>query len=91
MGIGKWIIEMPGNRAGGLKAKATLLKKFGSPEALHEHFQKLGHEGGKHSKGGSFDKVPGLAERAGALGGAALRRTKANKPNDYANRGRTEI
>lgn len=74
---------MGGTRAGGRKMKATLLKKLGSEEAVHRHYQEMGRKGGTKSRGGGFasDKVgpDGLtgkerARIAGARGGSLSRR-----------------
>jgi len=69
-------------KAGGRKAQQTLLKKFGSKEAVHKYYQSIGRMGGKKSKGTGFalDEVgsDGLTGRqrariAGKKGGSVSR------------------
>lgn len=75
---------MSGTRAGGLKAKQTLSKKFGSAEAVHKHYQNIGRQGGKISRGGFATETVGRdgltgsarARIAGAKGGRSSRRSK---------------
>lgn len=73
---------MSNTKAGGRKAQQTLLKKFGSKEAVHEYYQSIGRMGGKKSKGTGFalDQVgsDGLTGRqrariAGRKGGQVSR------------------
>lgn len=69
-------------KAGGRKAQQTLLKKFGSKEAVKAYYQDIGRMGGKKSKGTGFalDKVGGdgltgrqRARIAGRVGGLKKR------------------
>lgn len=60
---------MTGTPRGGLKTAATNKERYGE-----DFYKKMGQRGGKASKGGAFDKVEGLAERAGRIGGTVSRR-----------------
>ncbi len=64
---------MPGTRDGGRKAAATNKQRYGA-----NFYELIGRRGGTVSRGGGFAKDPDLARRAGAKGGRASRRTKAN-------------
>lgn len=59
---------MAGTKAGGLKARATILKK--NPD----FYKSIGKIGGKKSIGGGFAANPALARTAGAKGGRISRR-----------------
>ena len=63
---------MPGNHFGGVKAGKTNKERHGE-----DFYRKIGKLGGAKSKGGSFNRDPELARRAGRLGGLASRRGKA--------------
>jgi len=82
---------MAGNRNGGLKIRATMIKKLGSEEAYIEWRKSMGRKGGHKSKGGGFasDKIgkDGLtgyerAVEAGKVGGK-VPRIKSIDPKDY--------
>lgn len=74
-----------GTRIGYEKAKQTILKRKGSPEAVHAWRQEIGRLGGEKSRSGGFasDKLgpDGLtgkerAKLAGAKGGKAKYRRR---------------
>lgn len=68
---------MAGTREGGLKARATNLKKHGK-----DFYSKIGQKGGKNGHTGGFAANPELARIAGAKGGTISRRGPAkNKKN----------
>lgn len=69
---------MPGTRAGGLKAAATVKKRFGN-----DHYQKIGSNGGKKSRGGGFEADNTMASLAGKLGGLKSRRGGKDKDIDW--------
>lgn len=73
---------MPGNVIGGRKAAATNKARHGDDfyANLGRLAQKKWRENGRKPRG--FAAVPGLAERAGAIGGRRSRRTK--KPSGLA-------
>ena len=57
-----------GHEAAKRKFRETLLRKYGSEEAVREHFRKIGAKGGHNgTTGGFYDRE--LAKRAGAIGG----------------------
>ena len=69
-----------GTKAGDLATKKwreTMLKKFGSEEAVHAHMQEMGRIGGKLSTTGGFYGHPERAKIAGAKGGKKSRRGPA--------------
>lgn len=66
---------MPGTKAGGLKAAATNLKKYGK-----DFYRDIGRKGGQNGHTGGFFANPELAKIAGAKGGRASRRGPAIKP-----------
>jgi general stress protein YciG len=65
---------MPGTQKGGRKAAATNKQRYGA-----NFYELIGRKGGTISRGGGFAKDPDLARRAGAKGGRASRRTKADQ------------
>jgi len=74
---------MPGTQAGWLKAKATMIKKYGSEEAYRDFCKEVGRKGGLASNNGGFaswkvgnDGLTGRqrARVAGSLGGKVGRK-----------------
>jgi hypothetical protein len=63
---------MAGNKDGGIKAGVTNKKRHGE-----DYYSRIGAKGGKKGRTGGFYGNHELAMRAGALGGAISRRTKA--------------
>lgn len=61
-------------RAATNKWKETMLKKYGSPEAVHAFMQGIGEKGGRNGHTGGFASNPELARIAGAKGGSISRR-----------------
>jgi general stress protein YciG len=61
---------MGGNRKGGLKSKATLLRE--NPN----YYKDLGRQGGKASAGGRFGRDHEYAQEMGRIGGKLSRRPK---------------
>lgn len=61
---------MGGSKAGGLKAAETIKRKYGD-----DFYAEQGRKGGKNGHYGGFN-VPGVASRAGYLGGKKSRRGK---------------
>ena len=61
---------MPGNRAGGLKARQTNFKRYGK-----DFYKIIGSKGGRNGHTGGFAVNPALARTAGAKGGRISRRT----------------
>lgn len=61
---------MPGNKAGGLKARQTNFKRYGK-----DFYKIIGSKGGQASHTGGFASNPALARTAGAKGGRISRRT----------------
>lgn len=61
-------------RAATNKWKETMLKKYGSPEAVHAFMQGIGGKGGRNGHTGGFAANPELARKAGAKGGSISRR-----------------
>lgn len=55
---------MAGTRIGGLKSKEKNKKLYGD-----DFYKKIGHKGGKISKGGGFAGNPTYASKMGKLGG----------------------
>lgn len=62
---------MSGTVKGGKRASKTNRARYGD-----NYYRVIGALGGVKSKGGGFSKVPGLAQRAGKIGGTISRRTK---------------
>ena len=62
------------------KWRESMLKKFGSEEALHKHMQGMGRKGGMNSRGG-FATNHALAKIAGRKGGKA--HAGRGKDSDY--------
>lgn len=62
---------MPGNKAGGLKARDTNKARYGE-----DFYKKIGSVGGKKGTTGGFWADRELARRAGAIGGRKSRRGK---------------
>jgi len=62
---------MAGNKAGGLKAAQTNIKRHGE-----DFYKKIGSMGGKKGHTGGFFANPELASRAGRLGGLRSKRGK---------------
>lgn len=62
------------------KWRESMLKKFGSEEALHKHMQGMGRKGGMNSRGG-FATNPALAKIAGRKGGKV--HAGRGKDSDY--------
>jgi len=65
---------MAGTRAGGLKAAATNIKKYGK-----DFYRENGRKGGQNGHTGGFAANPALARIAGAKGGRISRRGPAKK------------
>lgn len=65
---------MAGTKAGGLKAAATNIEKYG-----REFYAKIGAKGGRNGHTGGFASNPELARLAGAKGGRKSRRGPAKK------------
>jgi len=63
-----------GTKAGGLKLRATMIKKFGSEEAWMDYVKERGRRGGSAKVSKGFGKNPELAREAGRLGGMAKRK-----------------
>lgn len=63
---------MAGTKAGGLKARATNLKRHG-----HDFYQRIGAKGGHNGNTGGFAANPELAKWAGSKGGKISKRGKA--------------
>lgn len=55
---------MAGTKAGGLKARATNLERYGA-----DFYSKIGQKGGQNGHTGGFAANPELARWAGAKGG----------------------
>lgn len=82
---------MAQTKEGALKARISLIERYGSEEALRQHYSEIGGIGGARSKSGGFASTaigddgltgPQRASRAGALGGAKSRRTKKSPISD---------
>lgn len=74
----------PGHEQAAEKCHQTLLAKYGSEEAVHQHFTEMGRKGGlkKGRKGFALD--PEKARKAGANGGAkSMRGYKLIKEDEY--------
>lgn len=67
---------MAGNKAGGAKAAATNIEKYGK-----DFYKRIGCKGGKAGKTGGFASSRALARRAGRIGGLKSKRTDI--PNKY--------
>lgn len=64
---------MAGTREGGIKQRATVLKKYGP-----DYFKRIGARGGKASNTGGFQKGSLAAKEAGKKGGStSVRLSKA--------------
>lgn len=63
---------MPGTKAGGLKAAATNIKKYGS-----DFYAEIGRKGGHNGHTGGFAANPELAREAGRKGGKISKRGPA--------------
>ena len=63
---------MVGTKAGGQKAAATNLKKYGP-----DFYRNIGSMGGRNGNTGGFAANPELAKIVGAKGGRISRRSKA--------------
>lgn len=68
---------MAGTRAGGVKARETQIKKYGSEAAYLEFMSSIGAKGGKRGHTGGFYTNRALARIAGAKGGRISRRGPA--------------
>lgn len=64
----------PGHEEASKRWKQTMLKKYGSEEALHKHLQEMGAKGGSHGVTGGFASNRALARIAGAMGGRVSKR-----------------
>lgn len=62
---------MAGTRKGGLKCAQTNKERYGT-----DFYKKIGAKGGAKSIGGGFAYIPGLAQSAGAKGGAISSRRR---------------
>lgn len=60
---------MAGTKAGGLKASATNIAKYGA-----DFYKRIGQKGGRNGHTGGFASNPELARIAGAKGGRISRR-----------------
>lgn len=60
---------MAGNKTGGAKLRATMIKKFGSEEAWMDYIKERGRKGGSAKVSKGFGKNPDLAREAGRRGG----------------------
>lgn len=70
---------MPGTKAGGRKAAATNMKKYGS-----EFYKRIGSKGGQNGHTGGFASNPELARTAGAKGGRISKRCgSGRKEKEY--------
>lgn len=65
---------MAGTKAGGQKAKATNLARYGS-----DYYAEIGRKGGANGHTGGFASNPELAKIAGAKGGKISKRGPAKK------------
>lgn len=63
---------MAGTKAGGLKASATNISKYGV-----DFYKRIGQKGGRNGHTGGFASNQELARIAGAKGGRISRRGKA--------------
>lgn len=70
---------MPGTKAGGQKAAATNMKKYGS-----EFYKRIGSKGGQNGHTGGFASNPELARTADAKGGRISKRCgSGRKEKEY--------
>lgn len=69
---------MPGTKAGGEKAAATNMKKYG-----REFYAEIGRKGGRNGHTGGFFANPELAREAGRKGGKISKRGPAK--NTFSN------
>ena len=60
---------MPGTKAGGMKARATLIKRYGK-----DYYVNMGKKGGMRGHTGGFASNPALARVAGKKGGTISKR-----------------
>lgn len=60
---------MGGTKAGGINVRLGMLKKFGSEEAMHDWYVKIGRMGGAKGTTDGFAANPELARKAGKKGG----------------------
>jgi general stress protein YciG len=67
---------MAGTKAGSIKAKETIKKRYGS-----DFYAKIGAQGGKKSTTGGFYANRELAKTAGKVGGMISKRGKARVKN----------
>ncbi|MDR0887270.1 MAG: hypothetical protein LBM97_01110 [Candidatus Nomurabacteria bacterium] len=65
---------MPGTKAGSVKTVAKIREKYGV-----NFYSEIGRRGGKASTTGGFASDPGLAARAGKIGGKISKRGPAKK------------
>lgn len=65
---------MSGTKAGGLKAAATNIEKYGD-----DFYKRIGQKGGRNGHTGGFASNPALAKIAGRKGGSKSRRGPAEK------------
>lgn len=68
---------MAGTKAGAIKLRETMIKKYGSEEAWREHMKAVGSKGGKHihpNKG--FAHPSARPDLAGRRGGQISRKPK---------------
>lgn len=59
---------MPGTKAGSLKAKQTMIAKYGE-EGYRKFYAEIGRKGGKNGNTGGFWNNPERAAAAGHKGG----------------------
>ena len=60
--------------AGAIKARQSMIERYGSEEAYKAHLRSIGSKGGKVPSTGGFAGDRALARRAGAIGGRISRR-----------------
>ena len=70
---------MVGTKAGGLKTKATNLKKYGK-----DFYKRIGAKGGRNGHTGGFAANPALARIAGKKGGSSSKRGPSKKVAETA-------
>ncbi len=71
----------PGHEAATDRWRESMIKKFGSEEALHKHMQGMGRKGGMNGGHGGFAANPALAKIAGRKGGKV--HAGRGKDSDY--------
>lgn len=69
---------MGGTPEGGQNMRKTMIERFGSEAAWRQWMRGLGSQGGKLGHIGGFNS-PGVASRAGTIGGKKSKRGKAKK------------